>query len=186
MDVSPESTEAHSAPATVKYFSLSNIPREHCITFASWLSASDLVVSSSQWATIAVYARISPDRNSIDETFLRDQTPLQEILSGIMGGKERPNIVGVGGISALPWLCLCKFYNCLYFHLGIADFKGAPTMCSLAVDGTICLWNCASRRCLLRVQPLLTDSNGKSNPFFALAEGVHIFSCWSYCIFTSW
>ena len=98
VDVSPDSTDAQSAPCGVKYFYLSNSPREHSITFASWMSASDLVASSSQWATIAVYARITPTRDSIEETFLRDQTPLQEILSGIMGSKERPNVVGVGGI----------------------------------------------------------------------------------------
>ena len=57
--------------------------------------------------------------------------------------------------------------------LGIAEFQEAAMMCSLAADGTICLWNCATRWCVVRAQPLLIDSRGKSNPLFSLVEGIN-------------
>lgn len=122
IDLSIDKKHAGKIPISLYRLKLSNLPDSHCVTFAHWLSSNQLVASSSQWATVAVFAEIIPKSDgsgdySVEENFLRDLSPIQEIISGLIGSKEKPNIVSVSGPVFKKFQTHFLNYVLIFYHL---------------------------------------------------------------------
>jgi hypothetical protein len=86
------------------WFQIDNLPPSGLVSNASFIrnSSLDMIVSFDQNTHYSVYARISDNASynsslSLEEFILRDQSPFQEIISGLIGSKEKPAIMGVSG-----------------------------------------------------------------------------------------
>lgn len=105
---------ATHAPLKQYWFQLDNMPPSGTLSTGQWVSGSshDVAVTFGDGVNYCLYARVSlkitdledgilhreSRESSLQEWVLRDQTPLQEMISGWIGGKERPKTIAVGGM----------------------------------------------------------------------------------------
>lgn len=99
------SDKYNHAPLPLKqhWFQISSMPPSGRLETGSWLrgSSTELVATFGENTSHAVYVRIDTVSGGSDfvlnEWLLRDQTPFQVIISGLIGRRERPQIVTASG-----------------------------------------------------------------------------------------